>query len=280
MIVAAAAVVVAQLLAPDASDAQGRGGGARGGGGGAPHGGNGGGARVVAVAPAYYSPLFYDPWFFDGWYGAPFGYGYPVAADAFAPTSSLRVQVEPRQTEVFVDGYYAGPADEFDGTFQRLRVAAGEHDIELYLQGYKSVHQKILLQPDATFRLRHTMLPLAAGEAQEPRPVPPPPPPGGDPGAVYERQPGAPAGPPGRAARVGGESSFGTIAVRVQPADAEVLVDGERWDASGTGNRLTIQLPDGAHRVEVRKSGFAAFSTTVQVRRGETATLNVTLTRE
>jgi hypothetical protein len=105
---------------------------------------------------------------------------------------------------------------------------------------------------------------LAPGDAQEPRPIAPAPPPDVQPGAVYGRD----------------ESGFGAIAVRVQPADAEVLVDGERWDSSGIGNRLTIQVPDGAHRVEVRKAGFQGFSSVVQVRRGETATLNVSLTKE
>jgi len=213
-------------------------------------------------------------------------YDYPPEADVHGPLSALRLQVQPPQTEVFVDGYYAGPAHEFDGLFERLRVDAGEHDIELYLQGYKSVHQKVYLQPDDTFRIRHTMQALASGEAQEPRPIAPPPPPGIDPGAGTGRVPAGPPMPwpgeraPGAGARGAGESGFGAIAVRVQPSDAEILVDGERWDGSGPGKSLTIQLPEGSHRVEIHKPGFQAFTTVIQVRRGETATLNVSLAQE
>jgi hypothetical protein len=36
----------------------------------------------------------------------------------------------------------------------------------------------------------------------------------------------------------------------------------------------------GAHRVEIRKDGFGNYSSTVDVRRGDEATLNVSLTRE
>ena len=212
-------------------------------------------------------------------------YDYPPT-EVYGPLSALRLQVQPAQTEVFVDGYYAGPSKEFDGLFERLRLESGEHDIELYLQGYKSVHQKIYLQPDETFRIRHTMQALASGDAQEPRPVAPAPPPGVDPGPGSGRRPaGPPMSSPGERApggneRSAGESGFGAIAVRVQPSDAEVLVDGERWDGSGAGNRLTIQLPEGSHRVEIRKPRFQAYTTVIQVRRGETATLNVSLTQE
>lgn len=104
-----------------------------------------------------------------GWY-PPFLYA-PFGADA-----SLRLQVTPRDTEVFVDGYYAGIVDDFDGFFQRLHLESGEQDIELYLAGHRTARQKIYLQPGGTFRIRHAMEPLATGEAPEPRPVPAQPP--------------------------------------------------------------------------------------------------------
>ena len=76
------------------------------------------------------------------------------------------------------------------------------------------------------------------------------------------------AGPPRAPAR---------SAVRVQPADAVVLIDGERWDASGQGP-LQVQVTPGPHRIEVQKDGYQTFTTTVQVRPGEQAPLNVSLT--
>ena len=68
------------------------------------------------------------------------------------------------------------------------------------------------------------------------------------------------------------------LAIRVQPADAVILVDGERWQSSSS-ERLDIQVSPGAHRIEVQKDGYQPFTTSVQVRPGETAIVNVSLTR-
>ena len=181
--------------------------------------------------------------------------------------SALRFQVTPEDAEIFLDGYYVGTVDDFDGMFQRLHLAPGEHDVEIYLGGYRSVRQKILVQPGATFRVRYGMEALTPGDTPDPRPVAPatPPPPTG-------RRPGPP--------RPDQQSEFGTIAIRVQPRDAVVLIDGDRWDTSPDSDRLVVQLPAGAHRVEIRKDGFGGYSSTVDVRRGDETALNVSLTRE
>ena len=39
-------------------------------------------------------------------------------------------------------------------------------------------------------------------------------------------------------------------------------------------------LAEGPHRIEVRKDGHRPYTTTVEIRRGETVTLNVSLPRE
>jgi hypothetical protein len=111
----------------------------------------------VAVAPrrggvvigAYYRPLyyssyydpfyspFYDPFYYS-YYSSPYRYGaYPRYAygQFYSRDSALRLQVSPRETEVFVDGYYAGTVDDFDGVFQRLRLEPGAHELTLYLPG-------------------------------------------------------------------------------------------------------------------------------------------------
>jgi hypothetical protein len=74
-----------------------------------------------------------------------------------------------------------------------------------------------------------------------------------------------------------GDRTFGTLSIRVQPPDAEILVDGERWDRPAGESRLLVELSEGTHRLEIRKPGFKAYSSTVQVRRGETVPLNVSL---
>jgi hypothetical protein len=66
----------------------------------------------------------------------------PVVAD-----SSMRLQVKPRDTMVFVDGYFAGIVDDFDGAFQRLHVDAGQHSVQLFLPGHRLYTQDLYLQP-------------------------------------------------------------------------------------------------------------------------------------
>lgn len=116
----------------------------------------------------------------------PYPYPYGLAYDV---SSSLRLQAEPREAEVYIDGYYAGTVDEFDGVFQRLRIEPGEHEIELYLPGHRSFQRKLYLQPGRTFRIHHTMERLAAGEAEPVKPAPLAPPPANRPQRPTSRPP-------------------------------------------------------------------------------------------
>lgn len=233
------------------------------------------GAVVVAASPSYY----YDP-FWYGWYGYPFPAAYPVVYDG---GSSLRIQVEPRETEVYIDGYYAGTVDDFDGFFQRLHVSPGQHELELYLDGYRTVKQQVYLQPGTTFKVRFTMQKLQAGETAAERPTPPAPQVGAAPPAPMPQAPSAPPtrqrpGPRPQSAPPA-DNAFGALVVQVQPADAEILVDGELWQ-SAAGSRLVVQLPPGDHRIEVRKNGFQTFRSTVRIHGGETTPVNVSLVQE
>ena len=59
-----------------------------------------------------------------------------------------------------------------------------------------------------------------------------------------------------------------------------VLIDGERWEGPANEDRLVVQLSAGRHVIEVQKDGFRQYTTEVTVRSGETATLNIALTRQ
>ncbi len=268
-IAAAACLVAAALLfLPSTADAQGRRGPrvAR-------------RATVIVGGGFYYAPLFYDAWYpyQYGWYPPypPYGYG-----GRYDESAALRLQVTPRQTEVFVDGFYAGTVDDFDGVFQRLNLNPGEHEVQLYLPGHRSVTQKVYLQRNTTFRLRHSMEPLGAGEAEPVRPAVTAPA-SAQPRDAQGAGPGVrridPAGPRTGAAA---QSDYGTLALRVQPGDAEVLIDGENWDGAGVDARLEVQLAPGTHVVEVRKSGYRGYTSEVTIRPSDTSTLNVALARQ
>ena len=73
------------------------------------------------------------------------------------------------------------------------------------------------------------------------------------------------------------QPQFGTLSVRVVPADAEVFIDGERWAGPATSDRLNIRLATGRHRVEVRKQGLTSYTEEVLIRQSATLTLNISL---
>jgi len=235
-----------------------------------------GGGRTVVVAPYYYAP-YYNPfywgfgWGYPGFYPPP-AYGYAI------DEGTARLQVTPRETEVYVDGYRVGIVDDFDGMSQRLRLPPGDHVIELYLDGHRMVTQNVMFTRGQTLRIRHTMEALAPGESQPVRPAP---------RTVAPSAPAAPVAPaqmydalgrPIAGTAAPAAQTSGTIAIRVQPGDAVILVDGERWQGS-SGERLDVQVSPGSHRIEVQKEGYQPFSSSVQVRPGETSTVNVSLTR-
>ena len=75
------------------------------------------------------------------------------------------------------------------------------------------------------------------------------------------------------------QGTFGTLSIRVQPSDADIVIDGERWVAPAGLDRVAIELSEGRHHVEVRKDGFAQYEEDVLIRRAVTMTLNVSLLR-
>jgi hypothetical protein len=251
--------------------------------------------------PRYYYPGFYYPYypgfsfnfgFGFGWpaaywgsygYGYPYGYGYGYPyypAYWYDNTGSARLQITPRSAQVYVDGHYVGLVDQFDGSFQRLHVERGQHEVQVYQEGYRTLTQKVLFTPGSTVTLQTALQPLGPGES-----TPPPPS-----ATATTRPPDRYSGPPDRYQdryegqrpptpdRGGQQAEFGTLALRVNPADAVILIDGEAWDRPAGESRFSIDLAEGPHQVEVRKEGYRPYVRTVDVRRGRTFTLNVSLT--
>jgi hypothetical protein len=94
-----------------------------------------------------YGDYYYDPWY-GGSYPSNYSYGYDGA---------LRLKVKPREAAVYVDGYYAGEVDEFDGVFQRLHLDSGPHRIEITLDGYEPLNFDVRIQPDKTVTYKAEM---------------------------------------------------------------------------------------------------------------------------
>ena len=91
----------------------------------------------------------------------------------YDPTPELRVQVTPRQADVYIDGYLVGTVDDYDGTFQRLHVPFGEHEISIYREGYHTITERMLFRPGQSYNLKQAMQPLGTAPP-EPRPAPDP----------------------------------------------------------------------------------------------------------
>jgi len=109
----------------------------------------------IVIGGGIVDPLFWRPY---PYWGYPFYYD--AVPYAYNSTGSLKTDVFPKETAIFIDGYYAGTARDFDGAFTRLHTAPGNHTITLELPGYRTVSENIYVPPDFTYTLRETMQPM------------------------------------------------------------------------------------------------------------------------
>jgi hypothetical protein len=217
----------------------------------------------------------------------------PVPALAqwgYPPESNLRITVKPREASVYVDGYFAGKVDDFDGALQRLHVTPGHHELVIYLEGYRSLKKELYLSPSATRTIAGALEKLAPGETPEPEPKPteterPGPPPADtypQPPPPPQRRPAPPRStgqPPPAPQRpdAGEPSQFAALSLRVEPDGAVIRVDGERWEGPSGDERLIVQVHEGHHVIEAERDGYERFTTDVDVRAGETVPISINL---
>jgi hypothetical protein len=108
----------------------------------------------------YYDPFWwgpgygygYDPYGYYGGYGQ--GYGYGGSYRYGEAIGQLRFKVKPREAEVYIDGYFSGTVDDYDGTFQRLDLTEGPHHVELKLAGYAALTFEVNILPNETVTYR------------------------------------------------------------------------------------------------------------------------------
>jgi len=154
--------------------------------------------HTVVVAPGvypypYYYPYAYSSFYGGGYYnsywyggigfGATWGpgwgyyggypypypaYGYPAYGGAGA-FGRLRLQLDQRDAEVFIDGSYAGVVDDFDGKFQGLQLESGAHKVEVRKPGFESIFLDIRVTPDHTTTIKSQMTPTGGIEVAPPK---------------------------------------------------------------------------------------------------------------
>ena len=224
---------------------------------------------------------YYSPYYYSGFYGySPYYYGYRGSR-----AGAVRVLVEPSDTRVYVDGYYAGVADDFDGIFQRLNLAPGRHDISLRLDGYRTQNFKLYVPYDHTIKIHHRMLAGSPTDVSEevvgrPEDI-------ADVGRDRDRDPRYADGRdafdddedrydeddlgPGNA-----RGEVGTVRLSVRPTDASIYVDGA---FRGTGRIRSLRLPAGRHRIEVVRPGYRTDEREVDVQPGREVEVSFDLDR-
>jgi hypothetical protein len=249
--------------------------------------GSGGGGYYPAYPPGYwggYYPGYYPgywgywwPYGSYGWWGGYGGWGYPWGGTVYhyaqRELGAIRVLVDPAEARVYVDGYYAGTVDDFDGLFQRLHLSPGRHEITLKLEGYKTHRVRVYVSPDATLKLPYdmekgsgeTFEDLTAGmserEVRRTRED--------DEARWAERE--------GREKRDDEAALGGRLRLTVRPEDASVYVDGE---FRGTGrDAASLSLPAGRHRIEVVRPGYRTQDREVEIGPQASTELTIQLDR-
>jgi len=129
------------------------------------------------VVPYGYRPYGYGPgWNLNLYFGRPYvggyytdpSYGYYSLAPGIT-YGSLRIVDAPHDARVFVDGYYAGVVDQYDGVFQHLNLEPGPHRIEIEVDpGLQPIAFDVRIQPGQTVTIH-------AGDYYQRAPEGPPP---------------------------------------------------------------------------------------------------------
>lgn len=223
------------------------------------HPGHPGHGGVVVPYPGY----GWGGWYGYPWYPYAYPWGYPlpesIAADWM--TSSIKIDVSPKDAALHVDGYYAGIVGDFGGFFHQLTLTAGPHHVEIRKAGYHTLVLDVNLQPGQTITYKRTMEPVQPIE-------------------------GAPEEPPVLSQGITGDPEQfvqipGSVRFDVTPKDAEVYADGYYAglvdDFSGNTQRLL--LTPGAHHIELRAKGYESVEFDVNVQPGQPIDYRNSLTR-
>ena len=104
----------------------------------------------------------YDPYLFGGigdpgYYGGGGSSGGGSYIQRYQGAGSLRLKIKPADAQVYIDGYYVGVVDSFDGVFQKLNVDAGPHRVELKAEGYETTDFEVVVTPGDTITYKGDM---------------------------------------------------------------------------------------------------------------------------
>lgn len=106
-----------------------------------------------------YAP-YWGPGYINSGLGYYPGYTYPGYVTGRL-SGGIRIDLDIRDAQVYVDGYYAGVVDDFDGSMQAVRLEPGPHRIEIEREGFEPVSFEVNVEPGRTITYRTQLRPLA-----------------------------------------------------------------------------------------------------------------------
>ncbi len=93
-----------------------------------------------------WNPYMGDPT--DPYYSGSGGYSSGIYSTL--EQGNLKLKVKPRSAKVYVDGFFVGLVDEFDGAFQKLALNSGRHKVEVRAEGFETAEFDVLINPEQT----------------------------------------------------------------------------------------------------------------------------------
>ena len=79
---------------------------------------------------------------------------------SYFDVGQLRLRVSPRHAQVFIDGYYAGIVDDFDGVLQSMKMESGPYHIEIVAPGYEPLEFDVRITPGQKIDYRGDLIPM------------------------------------------------------------------------------------------------------------------------
>lgn len=224
------------------------------------------------------------------WNYYPYGPYAPYPGYAYVPVAGeIRAEVKPNNAKVYVNGDYAGVVDDYDGWWQRLKVAPGKWRIAFRAPGYVPYIVDMRIVPGGEYHIKYQMTP--GNDVMPDQQLKPERNPrdeqynrsrnenreygqerGQDRDQSYQREQNYGRGENDRT------STTETLYLQVEPADATIYIDGNYYGTANQGvSELRVLLPKGSHKIELVRPGYRSYSNNVELGPGSDNHLNVTL---
>lgn len=110
----------------------------------------------------YYSYRYYDPYYSGDFYWSNYAWqprSYYVGPSWDYGLGKLRIDIDQRDADVYIDGYFAGQVDDFDGVLQGLRLQPGNYAVEIVLPGFAPLRFDVQITPGRTTTYRGSLYP-------------------------------------------------------------------------------------------------------------------------